>query len=571
MGLSIFGFMAWVGLSTLWSESAELTVAELNQTSTYLALFVGTVIAAQRLGGTARIVNGLTIGLAVPVVLALLSRLEPSLFPKPTLPEIVPDARPRLSYPFDYWNAVALWVAMAVPFFLHLATRENIGRAWRAAGVALLPASGLVLYFTFSRGGLVCTLLAAAIFVAFTERRVQALLAVAVGGAGAVILIVVGRSYRALNDGLIDTAAAREQGDKLLVLTIVVTAVVWLVARAAQRIEWRPQIPPRRARLALIAAAALGLVLALGVAAQADLGSRFDNLSSGTSADGSQGQRIEGRFLSRSGNGRTEYWRAAIDEWQEHPVGGTGSGTWSLWWQRNPTIANYVRDPHSIWFETLGELGTIGVLALMAMFGSVLWAGWRALHRRPRDPVTPALLGAAAAFIVSASIDWTWELTALGAVFFACAGLLVARPGSSDRGGSLARGMAVALVAWVAIFVQAVPLIAEWQVDTSQAAVRDGDVNRAKEAAETARSVMPWAAGPNMQYAQALEVAGDYDAAAKYASEAIRQEPTNWATWLVLARIENRRGNEEQARRYLLKARSLNPGSSFWQRIGFTP
>src|SRR4051794_30495313 len=113
VGGSIFAFMAWVGLSTLWSESAERSFSEFDQASTYLALFTGTVLAAQRIGARARIVDGLTIGLAAIVGLALLSRLEPSLFPHQTLSDVVPDSRPRLSYPFNYWNAVALAVAMA--------------------------------------------------------------------------------------------------------------------------------------------------------------------------------------------------------------------------------------------------------------------------------------------------------------------------------------------------------------------------------------------------------------------------------------------------------------------------
>ncbi len=208
--------------------------------------------------------------------------------------------------------------------------------------------------------------------------------------------------------------------------------------------------------------------------------------------------------------------------------------------------------------------------------------------RRPRDPLAPVLAAAAAAFIVNVSIDWTWEITALGAVFFACAGLLVARPGApaaddedadgdaagfrpGPRQGRMGRGMLVALVAWVAVFAQVVPLIASWQVTRSQDAVKRGDLTGAREAAETARSVMPWAAGPNLQLAQTLEISKEYPGAIKYASDAVRKEPTNWQTWLVLARIETRAGNDADARRYLLKSRSLNPGSSFWTRIGFTP
>ena len=587
-GGSIFAFMAWVGLSTLWSESAERSFAEFNQVSAYLAVFMGTVLAAQRLG-IAKLADSLTLALAVIVGLALLSRLEPSLFPEQTLPQVVPDAKPRLSYPLNYWNGVALTVALSLPLFLHLATRQGLSRNWRAAGVALLPMSGLVLYLTFSRGGLVCAILAAAVFLAFTRERLQGALALAIGGAGALLLIVVTRSYRELNDGAIDTAVARSQGDKVLLLTLAVAAAVFVAARAAQRVRIPIALPRRRTRLILAGAAAVAVVLGLAVVASADLGSRLETLSSDSTAV--QGSSVESRFLSRSGNGRTEYWNSAIDAWQAHPFAGIGAGTWSLWWQRRPTVANFVRDPHSLFFEVMSELGTVGVLLLLAMFGSILWAGGRAVRAEPRDAAAPALLAMVVAFTVNVAIDWTWELSAVGAVFFIAAGLIVSRapsrreqealaaepgdattaPSRGRRRPRLGRGMAVALVAWAAVFAQAVPLIAQWQVDRSQAAVRDGDLQAAENAAETARSVMPWAAGPNLQLAQTLEAAHEYEGAFKYAAEAVRQEPSNWQTWLVLARIESRRGNTAQARRYVLKSRSLNPGSTFWLRLGFQP
>jgi hypothetical protein len=337
----------------------------------------------------------------------------------------------------------------------------------------------------------------------------------------------------------------------------------------------------------LAGGAVLALALALAVVASADLGSRLETLSSDSTA--TQGSSVESRYLSRSGNGRTEYWTSSVNAWEAHPIAGIGSGAWSLWWQRRPTIANFVRDPHSLFFEVVAELGTIGVLALLAMFGTVLWAAWRGVRARPRDPLAPVLAAAVVAFTVNVSIDWTWEITALGAVFFACAALLVTRPvatppddpteaaGPGGRGRrtgrqtGMGRGMVVALVAWVAVVAQAVPLIASWQVTRSQNAVKRGDLDAAREAAETARSVMPWAAGPNLQLAQALEIEREYAGAIEYASEAVRQEPTNWQTWLVLARIETRAGDDAAARRYLLKSRSLNPGSPFWLRIGFLP
>jgi cytochrome c-type biogenesis protein CcmH/NrfG len=63
-----------------------------------------------------------------------------------------------------------------------------------------------------------------------------------------------------------------------------------------------------------------------------------------------------------------------------------------------------------------------------------------------------------------------------------------------------------------------------------------------------------------------LELAGELDAAAAEAQEATRQESTNWQTWLVLSRLEARRGNAEEALSAYREARSLNPQSPLFQQ-----
>lgn len=62
-----------------------------------------------------------------------------------------------------------------------------------------------------------------------------------------------------------------------------------------------------------------------------------------------------------------------------------------------------------------------------------------------------------------------------------------------------------------------------------------------------------------------LELDGDLDAAAAAALEATRDEPTNWRTWLVLSRLQARRGNAAESVEAYRKARSLNPRSQLFQ------
>jgi O-antigen ligase len=70
-------------------------------------------------------------------------------------------------------------------------------------------------------------------------------------------------------------------------------------------------------------------------------------------------------------------------------------------------------DAHSLYFETLGELGLVGGL-LLGLFIFAVAAGTVAAARaRPDDLVLPAAAAAMAAFAVHAGVDWDWELPAV--------------------------------------------------------------------------------------------------------------------------------------------------------------
>ena len=60
-----------------------------------------------------------------------------------------------------------------------------------------------------------------------------------------------------------------------------------------------------------------------------------------------------------------------------------------------------------------------------------------------------------------------------------------------------------------------------------------------------------------------LESEGDLEGAAAAAREATEKEPTNWRTWLVLARIEAEAGNVNEAIEAYEHAHALNPLSDF--------
>ena len=62
---------------------------------------------------------------------------------------------------------------------------------------------------------------------------------------------------------------------------------------------------------------------------------------------------------------------------------GIGAGNYELWWNQHHTIDVITIDAHSLYLQTLAELGIVGILLLLGFLGTALYAGWRAVARRP--------------------------------------------------------------------------------------------------------------------------------------------------------------------------------------------
>ena len=97
---------------------------------------------------------GLAIGVVAVSVLALGSRMIPSLFPTQDVVQALPEARGRLSYPLGYWNGLGALLALGSALLLC----DGRARAHRA-GQGTLPRppsrsrrSGVFLHILARRG-----------------------------------------------------------------------------------------------------------------------------------------------------------------------------------------------------------------------------------------------------------------------------------------------------------------------------------------------------------------------------------------------------------------------------------
>ena len=119
---------------------------------------------------------------------------------------------------------------------------------------------------------------------------------------------------------------------------------------------------------------------------------------------------------------RAEYWRVAWHEYVLNPWLGSGARTFHLYWLLYRPIPVNVRDAHSLYLETLAELGPAGLALLLAALAVPLVAAARA-HT---NPFVPAAAGAYTAFLVHAAQDWDWEMPAVTLAALACGAALLA-------------------------------------------------------------------------------------------------------------------------------------------------
>jgi O-antigen ligase len=123
------------------------------------------------------------------------------------------------------------------------------------------------------------------------------------------------------------------------------------------------------------------------------------------------------------GQNRPLYWHVAWHEWEKNRVLGSGAGTFDRYWLHHRTVSSFARDAHSLYLETLAELGPIGLALLLAALLIPLLA-----LRSRRDPLLATAAAAYVAFLVHAGIDWDWELPAVTLAGLACgSAMLVAR------------------------------------------------------------------------------------------------------------------------------------------------
>ena len=572
-------FVVWTGIGLTWTISSERTAAELGRVSMYGGVLVLACAVLNR--RTARHgLNGVATGIAAIGCFSLASRLWPSSFPANDVAAFLGTQGTALNYPINYSDGLGSFLAMGLPVLLAVgATARTI--AGRALAVAAVPILVLGIVLSQSRGGALALVVGLVAFYLLAPDRLPKLASGLTALAGSAILVAAAMGRHAVRDGL-TTPVAHHQAHQLLALTLLTVAGVALVQAAialAHRHTERPRwlVVPRR-RAVITAVVALGVVVVVAVAAGLP-GHVQDKWAEFKLADSTGGPTatLFDRLSNLSGSRRYQYWTAAGHAFHSEPLHGIGPGTFEFYWLEHGRPYEFVRNAHSLYMETLAELGLVGLLLLVAALGFLVVGPARAAVSARGDPllrvVAAGAAGGVVAFLGGAAFNWTWQIAVLpvAAMILGAVGLAAGRPAplrleATELAAPLASRITLAALAVGALVAIAIPMASTIALRDSQADARTADLSGALRRVNTAVRLQPYAATPRLQRGLVLEAVREYGPAERALGQAVARESDNWRLWLVLSRVRAERGHAAGAVAAYRRARALNPGSPIFAR-----
>ena len=352
---------AWVALSSLWAEPGAGVALETRRCILYAVAVLAVGVAA---GGRRRaFLLALTTGVSTLAIVGIVMRVTSGV-------PVDPYYGSLLAEPVGYPNAMGVLAATAVVLAIGLGDGAAGKRAERGLR-ALAPFLIVVLGLTGSRGGALALGVGLVVLVVLSEQPERW---ACVGRAASAI---------ALGGGLWALSVAYGGG----VVPPVIAAVGGAALGAAL------PTPGRRGACALACGLAIAGVTAVAV-----------------------------HPPSTTSSFRSAYWKAALAEMRERPLLGSGAGSFYLTWREHRVVDTEVRDAHSLYVETLAELGPVGLVLVLVLVVLPLAV---AVGRRG-DAVGATAAAGFAVFAVHAGLDWDWEMPVVTLVALGCGGIVLA-------------------------------------------------------------------------------------------------------------------------------------------------
>ena len=245
------------------------------------------------------------------------------------------------------------------------------------------------------------------------------------------------------------------------------------------------------------------------------------------------------RLTDPANNGRLPLWQVALDIYKTRStLHGTGAGTYQQFYPQYRTEESYVTDAHSLYLQSLSELGFVGVALIALVVGSMLF-GLAARIRGPTGGSTRRCSRWCSRWALHRAVDWDWQMPAVTLPVFVLAGLALARPPNGNPGLPGLRGLPASrtLVALGWLVLAVAPLL----VSTSYARLQQQRVTHCEREnagrPSTHGAVLAVGSG---QAPQAYAIVGVCDlqlgfapAAMAAMAKATEYEPRSWEDWLL--------------------------------------
>ncbi len=559
-------FVGWSYLSISWADVPGDAWDGANRAALYLVVFG--LFALWQWSSTARLVvlGGFALGVALLGVGTLLAA------------GLTDDPGPyfasgRFLQPIGYSNGNAGVYLLAFWPALFLASRRETPMLLRPI---FLAAAGAVLELAVlpeSRGAaLVFPLLLAAYFV-IVPARVRSLVFVL-----PVAVTLAVSIQRLLDVSTGTTGPALAAGADQAVETVLWSALALLVAGAVLVAADRRLDVPERLRRKIERALAVGAVVA-GVVALAVAVPTLDPIARAESAwaefkgDAEPVPHSDVRLLRGFDTNRLDFWRVAVMQFREHPVGGIGSENYAVAYARERDSGEETLYPHSLVLEVPAQTGVVGSIFFLVFLGAALTAAVSARSRQQgidRAAVSVCLVTFAYWF-AHASIDWFWELPALTApalAFLALAGSTPrpATAGASGRNDLVARVLAGALLVVVCASF-AFPLLSARESQRA-ASLWSADYEAATASLARARRLNPLTDRADLVSGSIERRRGDWTRMAAAYERALARNPHSWYSRLQLALALAKLGRVDEAQAQVEEARRLNPTEPLVSLVG---
>jgi O-antigen ligase len=557
MALMLLG--AWALISSSWSDSPARALIELNRVLLYLfamILFGSFLSHPYRIR---RIAWGLTAAIVGVCAVGLATRTFPDVF------EIAPAVqKERLSHPIGYWNALGLLASLGIVLCVHLTSSEREPPLARVLGAAALPMLAATLLFTYARGPLLAVAVGVVAYVLLARPR--SLLTGAIAAVPPTIVALLS-AYDAdlLASKEPTTSAAAAQGHDVA-LVVVVTALLaaglrlvllWLDTRLA-----RLALPPERKRPLALGGVAAALAAAVLVLTATDATDRVEaQYKRFTRSDLGQTGDYRER-LTNPGINRLDHWEVALEAFNEDRLRGQGAGTYSLFWEQNRPTKSDAEEAHSLYLETMGELGVVGtVLLSVALLALLVGVARRA--RGPERAVYAVVLATSLAWLLHAGIDWDWELPVITLWLFVLAAAAAAAPADGTRVPRPPRLAVRAAAALACVAVAVTPVLmatSQARLNESLRAFHRGDCRTAMDEASAATSLLGSRPQPYQLLGYCASRLGQLDRAERMMREAVEHDPRNWEYHYGLALVRASAGRDPLAA--ARQAIRLNPNET---------